>query len=115
MNATATATETRTNLAADMLDTWMASYKTATWTQDQLETLAGSWMNQARTMRNDGQKVLEIIVSQTKSNADDAQRATEGAMQRAMAGVPGWDLLTRADLRRQVEDLNARVDALSTK
>lgn len=110
-----TATETRPNLAADMMDAWMASYKSATWTQDQLETLTGSWVNQARTMRNDGQKVLEIIVSQAKHNADDAQRVTESVMQRAMAGVPGWDMLTRNDLRRQVEDLNARVDALGAK
>lgn len=108
-----TATETRPSLTADMMDAWMASYKTAAWTQDQLEQLTGSWLTQARTMRNDGQKVLEVIVSQAKANADEATRATEGMMQRAMAGVPGWDALTRADLRRQVEDLNARVDQLA--
>lgn len=111
---TATA-ENRQTLTADLMDAWLASYRTGAWTQDQLEQLATSWMTQARTMRNDGQKVFEVLVTQAKQNADEMTRATEGAMNRAMARVPGWDAATMADLRRQVADLGVRVDAAATK
>lgn len=103
--------ENRHSVTAELMDAWLASYKTATWTQDQLEQLAGSWMNQARSMRNDGQKVFEVLVTQAKQNADEMTRTAEGAMQNAMARVPGWDAVTMNDLRRQVADLNARVEA----
>ena len=111
---TATA-ENRHSMTAELMDAWLASYKTAAWTQDQLEQLAGSWMNQARSMRNDGQKVFEVLVTQAKQNADEMTRTAEGAMNQAMARVPGWDAVTMNDLRRQVADLNARVEATGTK
>ena len=108
---TTATTEPRHTMTAELMDAWLASYKTAAWTQDQLETLAGSWMNQARSMRNDGQKVFEVLVTQAKQNADEMTRTAEGAMHQAMAQVPGWDAVTMNGLRRQVADLNARAEA----
>ena len=99
--------------ASQLWDVWLSSAKTMTWTQDQMEVLTGSWMEQAKTMRHDGQKVLEVLVSQAKTNCDEAQRASEAAVKNAMQHVPGWDMLTLGDLRRQVEDLSARMDAMS--
>lgn len=114
--STATAeTRTSSSMTAELMDAWLASYKTAAWTQDQLEQLAGSWMNQARSMRNDGQKVFEVLVTQAKQNADEMTRTAEGAMSQAMARVPGWDAVTMNDLRRQVADLSARVEANTTR
>jgi polyhydroxyalkanoate synthesis regulator phasin len=109
-----TATEaTRHSLASDMMDVWLQSYKTAFWGQEQLEALATGWMSQARTMRHDGQKVLEVMVSQAQQNADEATRVTESMVHKMMAAVPAWDAFTSADLRRQVADLSARVETLS--
>jgi polyhydroxyalkanoate synthesis regulator phasin len=99
-------------LTGDMLDAWMTSYKTMTWTQDQMETLAVSWLEQAKTMRNDGHKVLEVLVSQAKNNAEDMQKLAASSMKHVMEQVPGWDALTVSDMRRQMADLNARMDAL---
>lgn len=115
MNATPNAPETHTSIASEMMDAWFASYKTAIWSQEQLEHLTQGWMSQARTMRNDGEKVMEALFTQAKTNADEMTRATETVMHQAMARVPGWDNLTAADLRRQVADLNARVDALAAR
>ncbi|MEB3198560.1 MAG: DUF3294 domain-containing protein [Candidatus Sericytochromatia bacterium] len=108
-----TATETRPSLAAEMLDAWLASYKSAVWSQEQLEQLTAGWISQTRTMRQDGQKVMEILVSQAKGQADEMTRLSEASLQRVMAQVPAWDALTAADLRRQVAELNQRVEALS--
>jgi polyhydroxyalkanoate synthesis regulator phasin len=101
--------------ASELWNIWLTSAKTMTWTQDQMEVLTTSWMEQAKTMRHDGQKVLEVLVTQAKSNADEAHRMTESALKSAMTAVPGWDLLTMGDMRRQIEDLNARVEILEAK
>ncbi|MEB3223454.1 MAG: DUF3294 domain-containing protein [Candidatus Sericytochromatia bacterium] len=105
----------RPSFATDMMDVWLQSYKTAFWGQEQLETLTASWMGQARTMRHDGQKVLEVMVSQAQQHADETSRTAEATVRQMMAAVPAWDALTSADLRRQVAELSAKVDTLSAR
>jgi BMFP domain-containing protein YqiC len=101
------ATATIPNPATVVLDAWMSGYKALNWNQDQLEKLGTTWMSQAHTMRHDGEKVLEVMVGQAKSSADELQ-----ANAKSMLGsVPGWDVLTQADLRRQVAELSAKLDA----
>ena len=104
-----------TPAASDLLTVWLSSAKSMSWSADQMEVLTHSWMEQTKTMRHDGQKVLEVMVTQAKSNADEAQRMAESMVKGAMQAVPGWDILTQSDLRRQVEDLSARVDVLEKK
>lgn len=101
------------NLTGEMLDAFLANAKALNWSQDQLSTLASTWMKQAHTMRHDGEKVLEVLVSQAKSHTEEMTRLAEQTMASATQSVPGWDLLTFGDLRRQVADLSARVDALA--
>lgn len=103
------------NPMSAVLDTWMAGYKTMTWNQDQLETLGASWLEQARSMRNDGQKVLEVMVAQAKSSSEELARTNQALVKSALESVPAWDVLTQADLRRQVADLGARLDAQQAK
>ena len=101
--------------AGELWSIWLNSAKSMNWSQDQVEVLTSSWAEQAKTMRHDGQKVLEVIVTQAKSNTEEAQRMTESLMKGALQAVPGWDMLTMGDLRRQVEDLTARVEVLEAK
>lgn len=108
-----TTTENRPSMMSDMMDAWMSAYKSAVWSQEQLEQLSSGWMSQARTMRHDGQKVMEVLFSQAKHNADEMARIAEASMHRSMAAVPGWDMATSADLRRQVAELSQRVEELS--
>lgn len=110
MNATKTP-----SITSEMMDAWLASVKSVAWSQDQMLTLSHSWMEQSRTMRNDGEKVLEVIVSQTKQNVEEMNRLANESVKSALEHVPGWDLLTQQDLRRQVADLKTRVDELATK
>jgi polyhydroxyalkanoate synthesis regulator phasin len=100
---------------AELWNVWLSSAKTMNWTADQMEVLTNSWMEQTKTMRHDGQKVLEVMVTQAKTNTDEATRMAESMVKGAMSAVPGWDVLTMGDLRRQVEDLSARVDALEKR
>ena len=108
-----TATAEKPPVTTEMFEAWMASWKAMNWTQDQMEKLAGSWMEQAHTMRHDGEKVLEVLVSQAKTNTEEMQQLAEHGVKSALQFVPGWDVLTQADLRRQVADLQKRVDELS--
>ena len=98
-------------IAGEMIDAWMSSYKTLNWSQDQMQTLASSWMDQTRTMRHDGEKVLEVLVSQAKTNVEEMARLSEATLQ----SVPAWDMITGSELRKQVEALEKRVDELATK
>jgi polyhydroxyalkanoate synthesis regulator phasin len=109
---TAHATTERHTAASELWNIWLSSAKTFNWSQDQVEVLTASWTEQAKTMRHDGQKVLEVLVTQAKTNSEEAQRMTESMMKGALQAVPGWDMLTMGDLRRQVEDLTARVEVL---
>lgn len=102
---------TTANPTTAMLDTWMNGCKAMNWNQDQLEKLTTTWLDQAHTMRHDGEKVLEVMVGQAKANADEMQKAAKAMLE----SVPGWDVLTQADLRRQVSELNARLDAIASK
>jgi polyhydroxyalkanoate synthesis regulator phasin len=104
-----------TSAAGELWNVWLSSAKSMTWSADQLEVLTNSWMEQTKTMRHDGQKVLEVMVTQAKTNADEATRAAESMVRGAMQAVPAWDVLTMGDLRRQVEDLAARVETLEKK
>ena len=97
-----------TNPTANVFDAWMAGYKALNWNQDQIEKLSSTWLGQAHTMRHDGEKVLEVIVSQAKQNTDEMQKVAKSMLE----AVPGWDVLTQADLRRQVNDMGMRLDAL---
>lgn len=100
-------TTTTMNPTTTMLDAWMSGYKALNWNQDQLEKLTTTWLGQAHTMRHDGEKVLEVMVGQAKTQADELQKAAKSMLE----AVPGWDVLTQADLRRQVADLAAKMDA----
>lgn len=112
MNTTATKTPA---IASELMDAWLASVKSVVWSQDQVLNLTGSWVEQSRTMRNDGEKVLEVIVTQAKSNVEEMNRLATESAKSALDYVPGWDILTQADLRRQVADLKTRVDELAAK
>lgn len=112
---TATETPTIPQFANEIFDACLSSAKAMNWSQDQFETLASTWMKQAHTMRHDGEKVLEVLVSQAKSHSEEMMRLADQSFKSATQHVPGWDLLTQSDLRRQVEDLAARVDALAQK
>ena len=107
--------ETPTANAAELFDTWLSVGKSFNWTQDQMQTLVSTWLEQGRTMHHDGEKVLEVMTSQAKANAEEWQRAAQERMQSHLTVVPGWDLLTQADLRRQVAELSVRVDALEAR
>lgn len=111
MNATPNASK----LAGEMMDAWMASYKSVNWGQDQVQTLAGSWMEQTRTMRHDAEKVFEVLMAQAKTNVEEMTRLSEAGLQNALHYVPNWDAMTQGDLRRQVEELNKRVGELSAR
>jgi polyhydroxyalkanoate synthesis regulator phasin len=111
------------NPTVNVLDAWMSGYKALNWNQDQVEKLSTTWIDQAHTMRHDGEKVLEVMVNQAKHNVEEMQQvaktmleAVPGEMQQVaktmLEAVPGWDVLTQADLRRQVAELNARLDAV---
>ncbi len=108
-----TETPTLPNVTGEILEAFLSNAKALNWSQDQLETLAATWMKQAHTMRHDGEKVFEVLVSQAKTHSEEMTRLAEQTMASATQNVPGWDLLTFGDLRRQVADLSARVDALS--
>lgn len=110
-----TESPTLPNVTGEILDAFMSSAKALNWSQDQLSTLAETWMKQAHTMRHDGEKVLEVLVSQAKVHADEMARLAEQGLASATQAVPGWDWLTLADLRRQVEALSSRVDSLTQK
>ena len=74
------------------------------WQADQVEALGTAWMQQARTMRHDGLKVLEAMVAQSQSQMDEAMKSGQ-----AMAkSVPGWDAFTMEGLRRRVEEASAK-------
>lgn len=106
-----TTAEKNAPLASEMLDVWMSTTKTLNWSQDQMQTLTHSWMEQTKTMRHDGEKVLEVMVSQAKSNVEEMSRN----MQSALNAVPAWDALTMGDMRRQMNELAKRMDELSSK
>lgn len=112
MNATAPKTA---SITAEMMDAWLASVKSVAWSQDQMMTLSHSWLEQSRTMRNDGEKVLEVIVTQAKTNVEEMNRLATESVKSALEHVPGWDVMTQQDLRRQVAELKTRVDELSAK
>ena len=96
------------NPTVNVLEAWMSGYKALNWNQDQIEKLSTTWIDQAHTMRHDGEKVIEVMVNQAKHNAEEMQQVAKTMLE----AVPGWDVLTQADLRRQVADLNARLDAV---
>jgi hypothetical protein len=100
---------------ANYFDAWMSGYKALAWNQDQLETLGANWLSQARTMRHDGEKVLEVLVTQTRERTEEMQKSAQALTKSALEHVPAWDLFTQADLRKQVGELSARLDALSAK
>lgn len=102
-------------MTAEIFEAWRASMKAMTWSQDQLEQLATSWMEQGRTMRHDGEKVLEVLLTQAKTNCEDMQQLAEQSVKSSLKAVPGWDLLTQSDLRRQLDALNQKLDALSAR
>ncbi len=108
-----TETPSLPNLTVEFLDACLSNAKALNWSQDQLEALTSTWMKQAHTMRHDGEKVLEVLISQAKTHSEEMVRLAEQGMASATQHVPGWDLLTLGDLRRQVADLSARVDALT--
>lgn len=110
-----TTTTERPAAASELWNIWLTSAKTMNWSQDQMEVLTSSWMEQTKTMRHDGQKVLEVLVTQAKTNTDEAARMAETMVKSTLNAVPGWDMLTLGDLRRQVEDLSARVEILEKK
>ena len=99
-----------THPATLVMDSWLASAKALNWNQDQLEKLTSTWLGQVHTMRHDGEKVLEVMVGQARTQTDELQQAAKSML----GSVPGWDVLTQADLRKQVNELSARVDALAT-
>ena len=99
------------NATALMFDTWMSGAKALNWNQDQVEKLTTTWLGQVHTMRHDGEKVLEVMVGQAKNHTEQLQTAAKQMLE----SVPGWDVLTQQDLRKQVDELNKRVDALSAK
>jgi hemerythrin len=108
-----TETPTLPNVTGEILEAFLSNAKALNWSQDQLETLAATWMKQAHTMRHDGEKVFEVLVSQAKVHSEEMARLAEQTVANATQHVPGWDLMTVGTLRRQVEDLAARVDSLS--
>ena len=108
-----TETPTLPAFTGELLDACLASAKALNWSHDQLEALASTWMEQAHTMRHDGEKVFEALISQAKTQAEEMATLAEEGMASATQLVPGWDLLTGGDLRRQIAELSARLDALS--
>ncbi|GEM_PF-5717550 len=110
-----TETAIRPNLAGELLDATLSGAKALNWSQDQLEALASTWMKQAHTMRHDGEKVFEVLVSQAKTQTEEMMQFADQGFKSATQHVPAWDMFTMGDLRRQVEELSTRLDTLSKK
>jgi polyhydroxyalkanoate synthesis regulator phasin len=110
-----TTTPTLSTMTAEFLDAYLSGSKALSSSQDQLEALALAWVEQAQTMRHDGEKVFESMIEQVKTQTAEAVRLTEENFASATQLVPAWDMMTMGDLKRQVSELSARVDALSRK
>ncbi|HEY9724606.1 MAG TPA: DUF3294 domain-containing protein [Oscillatoriaceae cyanobacterium] len=108
-------TTTTQPMTGEFFEAWRSSMKAMTWSQDQLEKLASTWMEQGRTMRHDGEKVLEVLISQAKTNCEEMQQKAEHGFKSSLQAVPGWDLLTQNDLRRQMDELNKKLDGLGAR
>ncbi|HEY9765084.1 MAG TPA: hypothetical protein V6C82_01910 [Chroococcales cyanobacterium] len=99
-------------IPSEILDAWVSSFKSLDWTFEQMEGLSTNWMKQARAMRQDGQKVLETLTGQAENQDEELQAHGYKAI---LKGVPGWDVPTLVDLRRQIDELSVRVDLLSNR
>lgn len=102
-------------MTAEFMDACLTGAKTMSDTQDSLEALASTWVSQAQTMRHDGEKLVVSMLSQVKEQATEMARRTEEHVASATQLVPAWDMGTMGDLKRQVAELSARLDALAAK
>lgn len=91
------------NLPAEYFSLMMTPVRAWNWQADQMEALGTAWVQQARTMRHDGLKVLEAMVAQSQGQMEEAVKRS----QEMAKSVPGWDAFTMEGLRRRVEEAQA--------
>lgn len=92
------------HLPAEYFSLMMTPVRAWNWQADQMESLGTAWMQQARTMRHDGLKVLEAMVAQSQGQMEEAMK-NSATMAKS---VPGWDAFTMEGLRRRVEEASAK-------
>lgn len=95
-----------------LFDTYLSAMSSFCWAQDQAEKIVKAWMDQGRASREEGRKMLEELISQTRRNQGEFSRMIQDGMKVA---ISGFRLPTAADLenlQKKVEDLTSKIEGL---
>lgn len=112
MTATINRPALPTTLPTEMYEIWRSSMETMNWSQDQADTMFRAYLDQARTLRHDGTKVMDRLAIQAKDNAEELVNLANTNMKAAMDMVPGWDAMTGEGLKKQFDDFAKKLEAL---
>lgn len=76
-------------LTNDLWEMTRTGLDTMMWGQDQMDALVRSGLDQAKTFRQEGHKVLSTALEQAKASQEDFNRKAEENVRSAMQMVPG--------------------------
>ena len=93
-------------VAEKMIDQWVSSYAFFSKAQDQADTVTRTWLDQGRTAREQGQKVVVQVAEQIKQN----QRLFQEMVQ---ANVTLMLETQRIASQQGISEISKRVDELS--
>lgn len=100
------------DLPTEIYEMWRSSMETLNWSQDQADTMIRATLDQARTLRHDGIKVLDQLALQAKDNTQEMMTMVENNWKSAMEQVPGWDAMTGEGMRKQFDEFAKRFESL---
>lgn len=116
---TTATTEKMQNMTEQMTETWLQSFGTLCWAQEQGDKIVRTWLDQGKITRDESQKMMAKMVEQTKANQEAMQRFIQSAVHMSLESfrLPQMgqvDQLTTKieELNKKIEELNRKVEAL---
>ncbi|MBI2264781.1 MAG: phasin family protein [Armatimonadetes bacterium] len=93
-------------------DSYLSAMSSFCWAQDQAEKIVKAWMDHGKTTREEGKKLLEELVSQTRRNQEEFTKMIQDGVKTVMSG---FRLPTSAEvdaLQKKLDELTGKVEAL---
>lgn len=97
------------------VDTWLQSFGSLCWAQDQTEQLVRSWMDQGKLARDQGQEISKHLADQTKKNQVELQKFIHNTVALSLETVQRNHQNQMAEMADKVRQMSEMVVSLQKK
>lgn len=112
---TTATTEKIHNMTEQMTETWMQSFGTLCWAQEQGDRMVRNWLDQGKITRDESQKIMAKLTEQTKANQEAMQRFIQTSVHMSLESFRLPKMGQVDELTTKIEELNKKIEELNKK